>query len=229
MSLNHSTSKLLGILVRKERWGLSWRGRLILASVLLVSTCFLMMEIQQFLAVTSKVHGQFLIVEGWIPPQTLKYAVVEFNAGDYQKIITSGCVVSTHMDSDSIITYADWAAGDLKKLGMPSALVQAVPCMEQRRDRTYSSALAVKDWLDGQHIPVKSINVMTLSAHARRSRLLYQEAFGSNVQVGIISIPDPDYDAKHWWNYSEGVQDVLTEGIDYIYAKFFFWPAEAKK
>ena len=224
-----ASSKLCGILIRKERWGLSWRGRLFFLVALLASTCCVMMDMQPFLAVTSKVQGQFLIVEGWIPPETLKYAVTEFSTGDYQKILTSGCVVRGHMDSNGIVTYADWAAADLRKLGMPSTLVQAVPCMEQRRDRTYSSALAVKDWLDEQHIQVKSINVMTLSAHARRSRLLYQEAFGSDMQVGVISIPDPDYDAKHWWSYSEGVQDVLTEGIDYIYAKFFFWPAKAKK
>jgi len=187
-----------------------------------------MLKIQPFLAVNSKVHGQFLIVEGWIPPETLKYAVAEFNEGGYREIFTSGCVVREHLNTDAKITYADWAAGDLRKLGIPSSLVQAVPCWQQRRDRTYSSALAVKDWLDGHHIPVKSIDVMTVGVHARRSRLLYQEAFGSKVQVGVIAIPDPDYDAKHWWSYSEGVQDVLGEGIAYLYAKFLFWPANAK-
>jgi hypothetical protein len=46
--------------------------------------------------------------------------------------------------------------------------------------------------------------------------------------VGIISVPDPDYDASHWWRSSDGVREVLDEGIAYIYAKFFFWPPKAK-
>ena len=41
-------------------------------------------------------------------------------------------------------------------------------------------------------------------------------------KVGIISVPNPDYDAKHWWRYSEGVKDVISEGAAYLYAKFLF-------
>jgi hypothetical protein len=128
-----------------------------------------MVEIQPFLAVIGKVHGQFLIVEGWIPPETLKYAMSELKQGDYREILTSGCLVREYLNSDVKITYADWTAADLKKLGMSGALVQAIPCWEERRDRTYNSALAVKTWLERRHIPVKSINVVTLGAHARRS------------------------------------------------------------
>jgi hypothetical protein len=219
------SKKFLGFFNRRERWGLSRCGWMALGVALVAFAFLLVLKIQPFLAVTNKVHGQFLVVEGWIPPETLKYAVAEFKAGDYQKILTSGCVVRGHMDSDAKITYADWAASDLRKIGMAAALIQSIPCWEERRDRTYSSALAVKVCLAEQHIQVKSINVMTLSAHARRSRLLFQEAFGGDVQVGVIAIPDPDYDAKHWWSYSEGVRDVLSESIAYIYAKFFFWPS----
>ena len=42
--------------------------------------------------------------------------------------------------------------------------------------------------------------------------------------VGIIAVPNPDYDSKHWWRYSEGVKDVISEGAAYVYARFFFWP-----
>jgi hypothetical protein len=57
---------------------------------------------------------------------------------------------------------------------------------------------------------------------------MYEEAFGNIVKVGIIAIPNPDYDAKHWWHSSEGVRDVLSEGIAYIYAKFLFWPSQKR-
>jgi hypothetical protein len=72
---------------------------------------------------------------------------------------------------------------------------------------------------------VRSINVLTEDAHARRTQMLFEKAFGSGVAVGIISIPDPDYDAKHWWRTSEGVREVLGESIAYIYARICFHPS----
>ena len=73
---------------------------------------------------------------------------------------------------------------------------------------------------------VVSINVLTEDTHARRTWMLFKEALGPGVQVGIISASNPDYDAKHWWRSSEGVREVIDESVAYVYAKFFFWPAK---
>jgi len=69
---------------------------------------------------------------------------------------------------------------------------------------------------------------MTLGPHARRSRLLFQKAFGKEVKVGVISVEDRDYDPAHWWRSSEGVREVLGEAIAYFYAKFFFSPSSRR-
>jgi hypothetical protein len=82
----------------------------------------------------------------------------------------------------------------------------------------------LRDWLHENHIPVSSLNVLTEDGHARRTWLLFQEAFGNEVKIGIISATNPDYDAKRWWRYSEGVREVLGESIALVYAKCFFWP-----
>jgi hypothetical protein len=214
-----------GLLVRKECWTLSRSAKIFIAAFCLVTILIAIRFMYPFLAITNRVHGQFLVVEGWIPPETLKSAVTEFKEGDYQMILTSGSVVRDHLNMEVKTTYANWAASDLRKLGISDDLVQAAPCWNDRRDRTYSSALAVKVWLDEHHLPVKSLDLITLGPHARRSRLLYEEAFGSEVKVGVIAIASPDYDAKHWWRYSEGVRDVVGEGIAYVYAKFLFWPS----
>jgi uncharacterized SAM-binding protein YcdF (DUF218 family) len=116
----------------------------------------------------------------------------------------------------------------LRKNGIPDESLQMVPSRVMDRDRTYSSAVALRDWFREHNVSVQSINVVTEDAHARRTRLLFQEAFGKDVKVGIVSVPNPDYDAEHWWRYSEGVREVIGEGIAYIYAKFLFWPAKAK-
>ena len=70
---------------------------------------------------------------------------------------------------------------------------------------------------------MSSINVLTEGAHARRTRLLYQKAFGKNVAVGVVAISNPNYDPTQWWRYSDGVREVIGESIAYVYARFFVY------
>ena len=112
----------------------------------------------------------------------------------------------------------------LKEDGVPAELVQMVPSHVIGRDRTYSSAIALRDWFREHDVQVRSVNIVTEGAHARRTRLLFEKALGPNIQVGVIAIASPDYDAHRWWYYSEGVEEIIEEGIGYIYAKFFFRP-----
>ena len=51
---------------------------------------------------------------------------------------------------------------------------------------------------------------------------------GGNNGIVVMDDANLDYDAKHWWRSSEGVREVLGEGIAYIYAKFFFWSEKQK-
>ena len=71
---------------------------------------------------------------------------------------------------------------------------------------------------------VESINVLTEDVHARRTRLLFRKAFGHEITIGIIAVPDPDYDSRRWWRYSAGVRDVFSETAAYLYARFLFHP-----
>jgi hypothetical protein len=57
--------------------------------------------------------------------------------------------------------------------------------------------------------------------------MLFQEAFGNSVDVGVIAVPNPDYVPGRWWRYSEGVREVLGESIAFIYAEFVFRPPKA--
>src|SRR5436190_19118623 len=125
-------------------------------------------------------------------------------------------------------TSANVGAQGIFKSGITTDAVQMVPSRIIGRDRTYSSAVALRNWLHDKDVIVNSFNVLTENTHARRTRLLFEEVFGSKVRVGVISIPDPGYDQRHWWRYSQGVKDVLTEGVAYIYSKFFFWPSAAE-
>jgi len=109
---------------------------------------------------------------------------------------------------------------------MPDDLVQPVPCWEEQNDRTYHSALALKKWFQEFNVHPKSIDVVSQGPHVRRTRLLFQRVFGKQVRVGIIGVRDTDYDPLHWWRCSEGVRDVISEWIAYLYARFLFSPPQ---
>lgn len=180
-----------------------------------------------FLGVTHRVSADTLVVEGWVREYAIRAAVNEFQAGHYKRVFTTGGPVEGAGGyTNDYNTSANQGAAQLQTEGLSSDVVQAVPTRISDRDRTYSAARALQDWFSEHHATLRGINVVTEDVHARRSRLLFQEAFGRGVSVGIIAVPNPDYDANHWWRYSEGVRDVISEGIAYVYAKFFFWPRQ---
>ena len=218
-------SGLWGLFVRKERWGLSWRGLLVFALFILLIGGFVLLEIYPFLAVTHRVDSRVLVVEGWVHEFAIIDAVHEFKDGHYQQVYaTGGPVEGLPAYVNDFQTSASVGADSLKHDGIPDQFVQMVPSHVMDRDRTYSSAIALRDWFRKHNMHIQSINIVTEDAHARRTRLLFQEALGKNVQVGIIAVPNPSYNANHWWRYSEGVRNTIGEGLAYIYAKFFFWP-----
>jgi len=221
----HSSQKFWGIISRKERWGLSWRGWLIVVSAGFAIVVVLLFNAEPFLAETHRVNSDILVVEGWIHEYAIRRAVEEFHTGSYQRIFTTGGPVtgSGHYIND-YHTSASVGAEELKKLGVPSQMVQMVPSRVMDRDRTYGSAVALREWFRQHDLSLKSLNIITEDTHARRTRFLFQKALGGSVAVGIIAVPNPDYDAQRWWRYSEGVKDVVSEGFAYLYARVFFWP-----
>src|SRR5207248_2381285 len=122
-------------------------------------------------------------------------------------------------------TSASVGADRLKRVGVPPEFVQMVPSRVESRDRTYGSAVALKEWLREHNEQLRTFNIFTEGAHARRTRLMFQEAFGSDIRIGVISVPSPDFQTKRWWHYSEGVEEVIQETIEYLYGKFLFRPS----
>jgi len=53
--------------------------------------------------------------------------------------------------------------------------------------------------------------------------------FEKESEIGVIAVPDRDYDAKRWWSSSEGVRDVIDELVAYVYARLIFRPARQER
>ena len=224
-----SSRKFWGLLKQEERWAISLKGWLAVATITVVMVLIAALEIYPFLAITKRVDTHFLVVEGWVHRYGIRTAVDEFQKGSYQRVFaTGGPVIGNGGYVNDQQTSASVGAQSLVRTGIARDVVQMVPSHVIGWDRTYSSAVALRDWLKQHDVTVSGINIVTEAVHARRTRLLFQKAFGDGVEVGIIAVPNPDYDARHWWRYSEGMKDVISEGTAYLYARFFFWPQAAK-
>ena len=190
-----------GFLVRRYRWGLSRWAKIALLILMLGFGVIVLFGAYPYLAVTHQVNADVLVVEGWVHPYAIDASVEEFKRGSYQRIFTTGGpVVGKGGYINDYQTSASVGADLLKQAGAPAELVQMVPSHVIGRDRTYSSAVALREWWADHHLQPHAINIVTEGAHARRTRLLFQRALGPNVAVGVISIPSPDFDAKRWWS-----------------------------
>ena len=222
-------NRLFGLVTRKDRWGFSWKGWLLVLVLLIGSAALVGYGVYPFLAVTHRANTDVLIVEGWIHEYAIRAAINEFEAGHYERVLTTGGPIAGMGGyTNDYNTSASLAAGRLKAAGLGPNFIQKVPSRVFERDRTYSAAIALRDWLRDNHVSVHAINIVTEDVHARRSWLLFQKALGPGVKVGVIAVPNPDYDAGEWWWYSEAVKEVISESVAYAYARLFFWPHAAK-
>jgi hypothetical protein len=184
--------------------------------------------IHPFLAPNRPVKSDILVVEGWVPDYALKRGLDLSVEGNCRWLLLAGGTVRGEVNPEPGDTYAHMAMKRLKRIGGDLPHVHPVPGPEllpqPERDRTYGSAVAVREWLKEQGVSARSINVLTKGPHARRSRLLFEKAFGPEVEVGVIAIPDREYDPRVWWQFSEGVKEVLSEGAGYLYARLLFDP-----
>lgn len=171
-----------------------------------------------FLAVSAPVPATIMVVEGWLPDEALSEAVVEFRRGRYARVFTVGAPHPRGTLLFAYGTYAESAAATLVKLGLESDQVTAVPSRERHRNRTFNSALALKALCREHGIALPAINVVTMGAHARRSRLCFRRALGESTRVGVIALEERDYDARRWWRFSEGVKTMIGEPIGLLYA-----------
>jgi len=212
------------LLRRKQCLRPTLAGWLIIAIILGASAWLLVAQTYAFLAPNKPLDRNVLVIAGWLDDVELSRATERLDTGNYRFAITTGGPIGIGGFLTQHKSYAGLALATLQKIGL-SKPAYAVPALEVVKDRTYASALALKQWLVKQHPEVHSFDLLTAGPHARRSQLLYLEAFGDAFQIGIIALPPSDYDASRWWTSSVGVRTVIGEAIAWAYAAFFFSPA----
>lgn len=223
---NADSPTYFGLLQRRSCLIPTLRGWLLLLIAAMAVLILAFRDMNAFLAVNDPVAGGVLVVEGWAPDYALKTAMLKYEGSPGQKLYVVGGPLDQGAPLSEYKTYSELGAAILVQMGMSKDTVQAVPISYVRKDRTFASAEGLQNWLRQHGGVPKEINLISVGAHARRSRLLYQKAFGTSTQVGIIAVEDRSYDPSHWWRSSQGFRSVIDEMIAYGYARFLFYPSQ---
>jgi len=214
--------RYLGLIQKKERWGLTVSGFLLVTFLSISIFAAAMVGIHPFLSANNPVGGEVLVMEGWMPDKLVEKVIEIFKSGSYRRIVTTGGPLAHGSYLVGYNNYAEVAAGSLRKLGIDPHLLSVVPVPKVERDNTYAAGVSFGKWLQQSGMAVRSVDICTMGCHARRTRLLFEEALGDDVKVGIIALEDPNYDPEIWWKTSNGVRAVVKETVAYVYAKIFF-------
>lgn len=181
--------------------------------------------IHPFLALNDPAPGaRLLVVEGWLDMKELDQAVAAARRGQYQRVVTTGGPIERWSELSASSNYADLAADYLRGHGLENIHVTAIPAPASAQDRTFLSAVKLREWTERQGLAVSALDVFSSGTHARRSRMLYRMAFGPNVSIGIFSARSTQYDEERWWQTSAGVKSVLDETLSVTWTACCFYP-----
>jgi Ni,Fe-hydrogenase III small subunit len=215
----------LKLVDRRDRWGLTLQGWLFGITLVVALLWSGLSQVHDFFAMNQPLQNpDLLIVEGWITDENTKDALEEFRSKpSYKTIVTTGTQLPRGYYLSEYKTFADLSRASLLKMGMPASQVIAVPAPGVPRDRSYTAAVALSQWLKIQDLgyPIKGANLLSESVHSRRSWMLFKKAIAGQLELGVLSVPTAEYDGKNWWKQSEGFKRVLFESIAWVYVTFF--------
>ncbi|HYH05349.1 MAG TPA: ElyC/SanA/YdcF family protein [Bacillota bacterium] len=186
-------------------------GVISLIPFLLLTMTGIPVLVNRFLSPTRPIPARILIVEGWLPLYAFQAAEKIFNSGSYDLLLTTGGPIPGPGSKN----IAEYAKIHFQTLGIPSSKIIAIPAPGVNIDRTWTSAVAVKKWLDQNKKRETRFNLVSLGPHTRRSWLTYQKVFASAHKIGIISIPEV-YTPRRWWYTRRGYRILAEEFISYL-------------
>jgi len=211
---------------RRQVWLPTAWGLLVLGAAAAAIAIWLAQSANAFLALDEPAvmpdgrGARVLVIEGWLDEDDLEQAVQIFRRGHYERVITSGGPIESF---SPFASFAERAADYLRHHGLGDVPLDAVPSPRTAQDRTFASAVWVRDWASKNGVSMDAFDVLTHDVHARRTRLLYRMAFGPAVQVGVLSTTSTE-DTKRWWTNSQAFKSLLGEAVSLSWTKCCFWP-----
>ena len=170
-----------------------------------------------FFAISKPLHGDIMVVEGWLRGEELRSALQIYRAGKYAQVVVTG---GHFAYNTAKILASEWQIDP----DLINVAVRDMPNGKFERDRTFNSALGLRHWLLEANQKEKKVDIVTRGHHARRSFILFKTALDGVAQVGVIAVPPYNYDPDYWYDSSAGFRSVIGEVIAYIYVKLIFTP-----
>lgn len=196
----------------------TWRSVLVGLAGTAVLLLLAVLGLHPFLARSDRApDADLLVVEGWLPDYAIAQAVAEFQRGRYRHVYTTGGPVTTGSHLSGYETWAGLAQATARELGVPDDLLSPVPARPAPRGRTFVSAWSLRHKLERDCQEVHALQIYTLGAHARRTRMAYQRVFGDEVTVGVVAVPSRAYDPARWWASSAGLKEVVWQTVSWAY------------
>jgi len=195
------------------RWGC-----LLLVSVtgmLVVSWWF---GAEAFLSPNEPLPAEVLVLEAWTGPDGAAAAAAEFKQpnNSYEYIVAAGGLAGEFW-AKRRWSYSEVAARDLRRSGVPEDHIVEAQADDVASQRTYETAVAARHALEAKGIRPRAVNILTLGAHARRSRLVFAKVFGPETRVGVISWAPTGYYGPQWWHSSLRADTLIKETVGYLY------------
>jgi len=110
---------------------------------------------------------------------------------------------------------AQYARDRLLSMGIDSSLLISIPGNKVKINRTLTSALAFRDWLKTVNINIKGINIISMGTHTRRTWMTYNKILNEQYRIGIISLPDYNYNNSRSFRLFKTIRESL--GIVYYW------------
>jgi hypothetical protein len=222
------------LLRRREVWLPTLWGLFALMVVLVAMVIGFALGANSLLAPYAPAEGKTgagartLVIEGWMNPVYLSQAVDAFHRGHYERVLTTGASMEPWTDVGGWGNFAARTAAYLRRYDLGGVPIVEVPAPDSKRERSYVSAVMVREWAKRSGLALESIDLFTLGAHARRSQMLYRLALGSDVEVGVMAAKPLDYDPEHWWDTSMGAKTTLGEAFSVVWTVCCFWPGKSE-
>jgi hypothetical protein len=182
--------------------------------------------IAQYLNVNKPIdEAEVLLVEGWVDIYTLKFVKNEFSKGSYKYILISGMEgepASGRNIVENTDSNASYIAQKLINRGIDSSEVKVAACHSTSIHRTFSMALAVRDWLNLNDPSIRRVNICTEYSHGRKTWSAYKRVLGDKITAGIFTFPKEQTPISQWFFKRVGFRHQMYSLLGYIYAAL--WP-----
>jgi uncharacterized SAM-binding protein YcdF (DUF218 family) len=201
---------------RRTVWCPTWLGLFCIAVLLVIPAVWWWSCGESFLSVTRRLPAKVLVVEGWIGRTGIRAARAEFEEHGYQYIAPTGGLTSGFWE-DGLSNYAEMAARELIRLGVPTDKIVVSATTETESHRTFESAVAVRRVLEARGIRPTTLDVFTFGPHAMRSALVFTKVLGPKTNVGVVAWLPSIYKTEPWWRSSKRAKQFLEESVGYLY------------